>query len=185
MEKEWRPIPRFEERYLCSEYGDVFSLYSGREISNRMSSNGYIRVNLYLNAHHRTANVHTLVAETFLGKRPKGMQVNHIDGVKTNNHASNLEYVTPKENLAHAVGLGLYSSVGESNPSSKLTEDEVLDIYKTAMRGDIPQEEIAIEHSISESLVSAIKTGRVWGYLTGIMYTPKHRNKELEGKCGC
>ena len=45
-----------------------------------------------------TKNVHVLVAQAFLGSRPEGMHVCHIDGDKTNNNLSNLKYGTPKEN---------------------------------------------------------------------------------------
>jgi hypothetical protein len=48
-----------------------------------------------------------LVAENFIGKRPKGYEINHKDGKKSNNRLNNLEWVTPKENYHHAVKLGL------------------------------------------------------------------------------
>lgn len=51
--------------------------------------------------------MHKLVAEVFLGSRPPGMQVDHIDGNKRNNAASNLEYVTGKESMRRAYRLGL------------------------------------------------------------------------------
>ena len=51
--------------------------------------------------------VHRLVWETFNGKIPVGMQINHIDGDKQNNSLSNLELVTPSENMKHAYDNGL------------------------------------------------------------------------------
>lgn len=51
--------------------------------------------------------VHRLVAHCWIGPCPDGMEVNHIDGDKGNNHAGNLEYVTSKQNKRHALDLGL------------------------------------------------------------------------------
>jgi len=175
MEKEWRPIPRFEERYLCSEYGDVFSIYSNREISNRMSSNGYVRVNLYLKTAHRTANVHTLVAETFLGKRPEGMQVNHKDGIKTNNHVSNLEYVSRLENVRHAIMTGLTDNNGSKNINSKLSEEDVLDICKKYNTGKFTQCQIANMYNVTQVSISGILTGKRWSHLTNVERTAKKK----------
>lgn len=51
--------------------------------------------------------IHILVADAFLGPKPEGLQVNHIDGVKDNNTPSNLEYVTHSGNIKHAYATGL------------------------------------------------------------------------------
>ena len=56
---------------------------------------------------YRWRRIHVLVAELFLGDRPDGMQIDHIDGDKSNNCLENLEYVTPKENTIRASNLGL------------------------------------------------------------------------------
>ena len=59
--------------------------------------------------------MHSLVALVFIGPRPEGKQINHIDGVRPNNSANNLEYVTPSENNFHAYMLGLSEGQGEKN----------------------------------------------------------------------
>ena len=75
-----------------------------------MATTGYYVVNVRVGRRGRVMHVHALVAEAFIGPRPDGVQVNHIDGVKTNNAPSNLEYVTRAENMAHAARLGLVAS---------------------------------------------------------------------------
>jgi hypothetical protein len=72
------------------------------EVIKKFSQNwsGYLLVSLSKGGHSRTKSVHRLVAQAFLQDMYKpGLQVNHIDQDKTNNHADNLEWVTPSENV--------------------------------------------------------------------------------------
>ena len=69
------------------------------------TNNGYIHINLQKKGKHIQYPVHRLVAESFIENKPdnyKNLVVNHLDGVKTNNHVDNLEYVTQSENLLHS-----------------------------------------------------------------------------------
>ena len=63
---------------------------------------GYFIVNPVVSGKNVPMFVHAIIAELFIGPRPSGMDVNHRDGVKTNNVVSNLEYVTHQENMRHA-----------------------------------------------------------------------------------
>lgn len=67
----------------------------------------YLQVRLWRQNKARTFYVHDLVAAAFIGKKPRGAQVNHKDLDKKNNYAENLEYLTPKENMDHAVKGGV------------------------------------------------------------------------------
>jgi hypothetical protein len=75
----------------------------------------------------KTVKVHALVALAFLGDRPNGYVINHIDGIKANNCPSNLEYCTAKSNTLHAFSLGLCKK-GEAHPNAKLKDSEVIEI---------------------------------------------------------
>lgn len=94
--------------YLCDEYsidtnGVVYSK-SGRPLKPSINHKGYEIVNLMINNKRIGASVHTLVATQFLVKpNEECNQVNHKDGIKTNNHIENLEWVTPKQNIYHAM----------------------------------------------------------------------------------
>lgn len=83
----------------------------------------------------RRAYLHVLVAKEFIGPCPKGKEeVNHKDGVKSNNKWTNLEYVTHKENQEHASRNALMAT-GERVGSSKLSIGEVRAIRKRARVG--------------------------------------------------
>lgn len=110
---DWRPVIGYENAYAVSRTGAVMRTgggsgsHPGRILNQRLGNAGYLMVSLYLNGHRRMMNVHTLVAAAFVGPRPIGMDVNHKDGDKRNNHASNLEYMSRADNMRHARDIGL------------------------------------------------------------------------------
>jgi hypothetical protein len=81
--------------------------YTGKKISSRINRYGYARSILYIDGRLHTIFLHRLLWETWIGRIPKGLQINHKDGIKTNNNFKNLEIVTPKENTQHAIKNGL------------------------------------------------------------------------------
>lgn len=115
MEEIWKDIPEFEGMYQVSNIGRIKSLlrksYSGRILKERLLSlvpdtKGYLRVTLHKAKKAFHKSVHRIVAEVFV-KGDISLQVNHIDGVKTNNIYTNLEWCTNKENSNHAYNTGL------------------------------------------------------------------------------
>lgn len=58
---------------------------------------------LSLNINYKTIKVHTYIAYTFIGERPKGLVIDHIDRCKTNNHIENLRYISQKQNIINSV----------------------------------------------------------------------------------
>jgi len=123
--------------------------------------NGYYAVTI----NRKASKIHTLVVETFIGKVPKGMCVNHIDGDKSNNKLANLEIVTPAENCQHAVRLGLTKpQKGEDNALSKLTEKQILEIFECIKQGE-SNTEIARKFNIYSGHVSSLRHGHRWKHL--------------------
>lgn len=126
----WKDIKNYEGRYQVSNLGRVKRLpngrgYNSKEIiksTNRLSADGYVIITLP----NGERPLHRLVAETFILNPENKETVNHIDGVKTNNHLTNLEWATRTEQLNHSYKLGLRKSLkGENNPASKLTNKQV------------------------------------------------------------
>ena len=106
--ERWKELPDYEGIYSVSDQGRVRrnATQSGRPVNRIMSmtpdGHGYTRVSLYMNSRTSRCKVHQLVAAAFLPSCPDGCQINHKDGTKKNNAASNLEYVTPSQNIRHA-----------------------------------------------------------------------------------
>ena len=103
---EVREIVGYEGLYLIDIYGNVWNS-NGYELHKTLSTTGYYVVSLSRNGKEKKCRIHRLVAETFIPNPENKSQVNHIDGNKLNNHISNLEWATPKENVRHAVDNGL------------------------------------------------------------------------------
>ena len=110
MEEIWKDIPGYEGLYQASTCGRIKSLphytmssvgkkrkFESRIISQRSVAQGYLQVTLYKSGKSKQCLVHRLILITFTSDK-QGLEVNHKDENKTNNHLSNLEWVTSKEN---------------------------------------------------------------------------------------
>ncbi|MFK4047275.1 HNH endonuclease signature motif containing protein [Roseomonas mucosa] len=108
--------------YSIREDGRITSRF-GRIIKSQISNSGYLRVELA----GRKYFLHRLLAQAFLANPEAMPVVNHIDGNKTNNLLSNLEWTTRSENQSHAYRTGLQVGFKKSAP---LSAD-----HKAALRG--------------------------------------------------
>jgi hypothetical protein len=164
----WKPIAGYEELYSVSNLGHIRRdargphTHIGKILKLRSSHNGYLRVGLLKNYVKGWYFVHRLVMQAFLERCPADMQVNHKDADKTNNTFENLEYVTPKQNGAHATAMGLYL-VGSSHPRSRLNEWQVRVIKR--LIPVMPNTEIAKMFTVSKSTVCNIRNGRTWRHV--------------------
>lgn len=109
--EEWRDIPGYEGLYQVSDDGRVFSTKrhgsSGGELKGFVRRDGYEYFILYGNGKKLQIGGHRLVAIAFIPNPDNKREVNHKNGIKTDNRVDNLEWVTPKENTAHAFYSGL------------------------------------------------------------------------------
>lgn len=101
MEESWKDVKGYEGLYQVSNFGRVKKVTNGMILKSNMNSNGYIRLNLSKNNVASNKKIHRLVAEAFIPNPENKPQANHIDEDKTNNHASNLEWMTAQENNNH------------------------------------------------------------------------------------
>lgn len=141
--------------------------YVGRIVRPSFVKNGYGIVILQNCGKKKTTRIHRLVAEAFIGPCPDGLQVNHKDGNKRNNLASNLEYVDRVGNMQHAAKMGLLKGPGTrgtGHAGTKLTEQNVLDIRSYLAKGFTVKQAAAF-FSIGESCVAHIKFRRTWRHI--------------------
>ena len=99
MNEEWKDVSGYEGLYKVSNTGKVLSVRRNALLVPQDNGNGYKYVSLGASGR---AYIHRLVAEHFLPDRNDGDVVNHIDFNRSNNAASNLEWLTPKENVRYS-----------------------------------------------------------------------------------
>lgn len=166
MVTKWYKVPDFEG-YFISKCGKVKSCVrsKSRLLKFDISNKGYYRVTLSKNGKTKRFSVHRLMAKVFLKDYSENLQVNHIDGVRTNNNIDNLEMVTQSENNKHALRIGLQKpTYGTINGMSKLTEKEVLEIRNLAKEG-MKQKEIAKVYGIVRQTVNDIVNRKAWKHI--------------------
>lgn len=171
MKELWWAIPDFS-RYEASNLGRLRSLdykNSGKtRVLKPALSGGYLKTMLQKDdGTYKSWNVHKFVAITFLMTIPD-LEVNHVNGIKTDNRVCNLEYVTRSENILHAIRLGLQPIMrGSKNGMSKVTEYQVRDIRVHAANNGrfYGRKMLAEKYGISEAQIKAIVSKRVWSHV--------------------
>lgn len=169
--EKWKRIyiDNIESDYFISSKGRV--MRNGRIFKIRVGDNGYCLMSIS----KRHMSVHRLVAIAFI-KVPKrltkqgytisDLEVNHIDGNKWHNTVSNLEWVTPKENMKHARDTGLNSGImGENSHLAKMTNKTAIKCCELLQKG-WRTGDIAKKLKVSKKSVQHIKSGECWKELS-------------------
>lgn len=163
VEEIWKTIPDFSN-YEASNLGHIRRTINQRVLKPTAHRRGKRpRVTVWKHGQPVSHFVARLVAMAFHGPCPDGYECNHIDGVRTNNHADNLEWVTRQANRAHAIAFGLIAK-GSRQRHAKLTEEQVREIKKELAKG-ATSASLGRRYGVRYTTISAIKNGRAWKHV--------------------
>ena len=145
--------------------GRIRGIWSGKILKQFKSNAGYLNVRVH-GGHNKnvTILIHQMVAQAFIPNPQNKQVVNHKDGIKTNNNASNLEWVTHQENTLHARKMGIMDYRGSKHPMSKLSEKDVEEIrknykHRSKENGLTP---MAKKYGVTKSTIYSVINGKTW-----------------------
>jgi len=180
---EWRDVVGWFGFYQVSSAGEVRSLtrivkrsdgstqqFQRRLIRPMLNSKGYLAVRLSAPGRRLVVPVHRLVASAFIENSNRLPEVNHLDGIKTNNTVTNLEWTDPRGNRKHAWDTGLRRREhlpihrGEAVGTAKLTAEAVQSM-RVAHAGGRSLRQLARDYGVDRATVTRAVRGKAWAHV--------------------
>lgn len=171
-------IPGFNCIYVAKEEGTIYSIERYEKygqflrkrkktiIKQRENCRGYMVCALYKNGKSKNRFVHRMVLSAFIDKPNGKYFVNHKDGNKQNNHISNLEWVTCKQNTRHAYENGLMNPPkGSKHWNSRFSEEHIVCIRWIKILTGTPYSKIAEIFKCDPETIRYICTNRTWKHV--------------------
>lgn len=147
----------YENRYLVFSNGDIFN-FDGSKMSPSIDRCGYLHGLI----NGRSRSYHRIIAECFIPNPCNKPDVNHINGIKTDNRAENLEWCTRSENIIHAYKTGLEQTVvGANNHNSKLDDE----LVRYIRQSDGSNYKLAKELGVDPSTIRNARNKKTWRHI--------------------
>jgi len=164
----WKDVVGYEGLYQVSNIGNVKRIAGSKSVNSKEKlltsqkiKKGYLRVALTKNSFVKWKLIHVLVLEAFLGKPDFcKAQVNHKNGIKTDNTIENLEWCTQSENQKH-----MFYVLGVNHCKRMLDEERVLNILEDLKKGK-PHIVLAKEYGVKKHVIMDIARGRSYKRIT-------------------
>ena len=162
---EWKKIASWS--YEASDDGQIRRVGSSIILKPWTDPNGYLHVKLHRHGDKKTILLHRLISKTFLGHRRKGQEVNHKNGVKSDNNRSNLEYCSHSRNMKHAYRTGLITRTrrGEGSPGSKLKSKDIYTIRLMKKSKRYTMRSIGNHFGVTLDTIYSVIKKRSWAHL--------------------
>ena len=174
-----KEIPGFDGKYLATDDGHILSTVKGFRQMTEYTRRRYLAVYLMKNREGKAYSVHRLIAITFIGENESKKCINHKNGIKTDNRASNLEWCTILENNRHARASGLrktcdgdYVAIRKVAPLAwekhrSFSKQDIETVFSMRSSG-FSQNKIANHFNCDQSQISRILSRQAYKHMEAI-----------------